>query len=104
MTPTLELARFTLHPDHAEDFLAATDAMVDTVRRHFDGMLHFSRARLDDGSYVELVLWRSREDAERAAAGVMEIPELAKLFSAIDRVVEMTQGERLAARTGGDAS
>jgi hypothetical protein len=101
-TPTppraLELVRFTLHDAHAEDFLSATESMVDTVRRHFDGLEHFSRARLEDGSYVDLVIWRSMEHARTAAAGVMQIPELAKLFGAIDRVVEMTHGELALAR------
>ena len=82
-----------LHADHAEDFLASTDAMLDTIRRHFDGLLHFQRAKLEDGSYVDLVLWRSLEDAQRAAAGVMEIPELAKCFASIDRMVEMIHGD-----------
>ncbi|MCB9602448.1 MAG: antibiotic biosynthesis monooxygenase [Sandaracinus sp.] len=98
MTQALEIARFTLHPEHAEDFLASTDAMLDTIRRHFDGLLHFQRAKLEDGSYVDLVLWRSLDDAQRAAAGVMEIPEFAKCFASIDRVVEMIHGDLTASR------
>ena len=49
--------------------------MIDTVRRHFDGLEHFSRSRLEDGSYVDVVVWRSMEHARAAAAGVMEIFE-----------------------------
>lgn len=95
----IELVRFTLHPDHAEDFVAATESMIDTVRRHFDGLEHFSRARLEDGSYVDFVIWRSMAHARAAAAGVMEIPELAKLFGAIDRVIEMTHGDLVHVRS-----
>jgi hypothetical protein len=40
--------------------------------------------RRDDSSWLDVILWRSREDAEYSAAHVTEVPEAVTWFEHID--------------------
>jgi hypothetical protein len=54
--------------------------MVTALRRAFPGALGAWLTRQDDGSWLDVVLWRSREEAEDAAARIAEVPQARAWF------------------------
>lgn len=60
-------------------------AMIVALRRAFPGLVSAWLTRRDDGSWLDVILWRSREDAEYPAQHVTEIPEAAAWFTHIDQ-------------------
>jgi hypothetical protein len=54
--------------------------MVGALRRAFPGALGAWLTKQDDGSWLDIILWRSRDDAEDAARRIHEIPEAQAWF------------------------
>jgi hypothetical protein len=95
---TFELASFRVAPDKEASLVKERPAMVGALRRTFPGALGAWLTRQDDGSWMDIVLWRSREEAEDAARRIAEIPEAEAWFRHIDesyglRHVEVVEGE-----------
>jgi hypothetical protein len=72
--------------------------MVTALRRAFPGALGAWLTRQDDGSWLDIILWRSCEEAEDAARRIDEIPEAWAWFRHIAeshglRHVEVMHGE-----------
>lgn len=93
MQETLEIARFTVKPEAEAQFLAEREQMIGHLRRHFPGLLDAQLVKLENGEYLDLVRWASREMALRAAEGVMEVPEIAAWFAHIAEVHGMDHAE-----------
>lgn len=66
----VELVMFTVRPGEEEEFVAERPAMLAAMRSRFTGLEHAYLARRDDGSWLDIVIWTSREEAEAAAAGM----------------------------------
>jgi antibiotic biosynthesis monooxygenase len=80
MTMAIELARFTIR-DGAEDaLLAERPAMITALRRRFPACLAAFLTREEDGTWLDVVLWRSHEEAEEAAKLVDTVPECRAWF------------------------
>ena len=47
---------------------------------------------MDDGSWLDIAQWSSREAAERAAASIAEIPEAAAMTGLVEDVVSFEHG------------
>jgi hypothetical protein len=80
MTMVLELAAFTIHDGAEETMLAERPAMVEALRRRFPACLAAFLTKEDDGSWLDVILWRSREEAEEAARLVNTVPEAKEWF------------------------
>jgi hypothetical protein len=98
MPLTFELASFRVAPDDEAALLEERPAMVAALRRAFPGALGAWLTRQDDGGWLDIVLWRSREEAEDAAKRIDEIPEARTWFRHIAeshglRHVEVVHGE-----------
>ena len=65
--------------------LAERPAMIEAIRRHYPAHLDAYLSRLDDGTWIDVVVWSDREQAEAAAKGVYEIPGLADWFRHTDK-------------------
>jgi hypothetical protein len=59
--------------------------MIAALRRTFPGLIGAWLTRRDDDSWLDVILWRSREDAEYAAEHVTEVAEVAAWFRHIDQ-------------------
>ena len=90
MSETLELVRFTVDPQRREDFFALRPAAIRALRESFGGLLEARLAEHDDGSFTDVVRWSSREEAERAAAGCMDVPATKAWIETIGSVDEMS--------------
>ena len=83
MTQVFELAAFTVRDGHEEALLDERPAMIAAMRRTFPGLVSAWLTQRDDGSWLDTILWRSREDAQHSAAHVTEVPEAAAWFTHI---------------------
>lgn len=76
----VELARFTIHEGAEDTLLAERPAMIAALRRRFPACLAAFLTREDDGAWLDVVLWRSREEAEEAANLIDTVPECKEWF------------------------
>jgi hypothetical protein len=90
VTLTLELAAFTVREGAEPALLAERPEMVAALRRAFPGALAAWLTKQDDGSWLYVVLWRSREEAEEAARRIEGVPEAKRWF----RHIAESQGVR----------
>ena len=74
MTLTFELATFTVRAGEEASVLAERPQMIAALRDAFPGLLGAWLAKRDDGSWVDVILWHSREEAEHAAKNVEGVP------------------------------
>ena len=80
MALTLELARFTVREGEEAALLAERLAMVRALDRAFPGARAAWLTREDDGSWLDVILWSSREAADDAAQRIAELPEARSWF------------------------
>jgi hypothetical protein len=80
MTMVIELARFTIHDGAEDKLLAERPAMIDALRRRFPACLAAYLTKEDDGSWLDVLLWRDRVEAEEAARLVDTVPECREWF------------------------
>jgi hypothetical protein len=67
---TFELASFTIRAGHEAALLEERPAMIDALQRAFPGALAAWLTKRNDGSWLDVILWRTRAEAEAAAAEV----------------------------------
>jgi hypothetical protein len=58
MTLTFELAHFSVREDDEEALIADRPAMVSALRDAFPGALAAWLAKQDDGTWLDVILWR----------------------------------------------
>jgi hypothetical protein len=80
MSLTFELAAFTVRQENEAALLAERAEMIAALQRAFPAAVAAWLTRQDDGSWLDVVLWRSREDAEEAARNVHRVPEAKAWF------------------------
>lgn len=90
MSEVLEIVRFTVHAGQREEFLAGRAAAIDAIGAAFPGLLDPRLAEHDDGSWSDVVRWRTREQADRAAAECTRLPAMRAWVAHIAEVREMT--------------
>jgi hypothetical protein len=54
--------------------------MIEALQRAFPGALAAWLVKQDDGSWLDVILWRSRHEAEEAPQTIDEIPEARAWF------------------------
>lgn len=84
MGMAIELARFTVKEGGQAQLLAGRAEMIRALRVRFPGCRAAFLTREDDGSWLDIVVWNSREEAEDAARNVYDVPECVAWFEHID--------------------
>ena len=77
MSMVIELARFTINPGAEDALLAERPAMIAALRERFPGLLAAFLTQEEDGGWLDILVWRSRADAEQSAAQITDIPDAA---------------------------
>jgi hypothetical protein len=80
MTRTLELAAFTVRERAEPALLSERPEMVAALRRAFPAALAAWLTKQDDGTWLDIVLWRSRDEAKEAASRIDHVPEAKRWF------------------------
>jgi heme-degrading monooxygenase HmoA len=76
----LELTRFTLDPAREHELLATRPQVLARLRK-LPGFVEATLARVDERTWVDVILWESRAHAEAAIEQAPSIPELAPAFA-----------------------
>lgn len=80
MERAFELAAFTVRDVDEAAMLAERPAMIAALRKAFPGLLAAWLTKRDDGSWLDVLLWRTRAEAEAAAETVNDVPEAKAWF------------------------
>ena len=80
MALTFELAQFVVRDGEEEALVAERPAMLRALRQAFPAALAAWLTRQDDGSWLDVILWESREAAEEAARRIEEVAEARSWF------------------------
>jgi hypothetical protein len=75
MALTFELATFTVRAGEEAALVAERPQMIRALERTFPGLLASWLTKRSDGSWVDVILWQSREEAQHAAEHVEDVPE-----------------------------
>ncbi len=89
MSEYLDIVEFTVDEEDIQAFLGRRPTAVAALRGAYPGLLDARLARFDDGTWVDVVRWRSRTEAEAAAAGMPEVAEAASWAGLISGVTSM---------------
>jgi quinol monooxygenase YgiN len=76
-TMVIELARFRIHEGAEEALLAERPGMIKALRERFPGCLAAYLTK-ENGGWLDVVLWRSRDDTEEAARQITSVPACAE--------------------------
>jgi hypothetical protein len=74
--------------------------MIAAVRRRFPELIDARLIKLDDGTWLDISQWRSREATERAAQAFGEIPEARAMGELIDEIVSFEHGVDIVLQPG----
>jgi hypothetical protein len=80
MALTFELAEFLVRDGEEDALVAERPAMVRALIEAFPAALAAWLTKQDDGSWLDVILWQSREAAEEAARRIDEVPEARSWF------------------------
>jgi hypothetical protein len=72
--PSLEIAAFTVRPEDEEALVRDRPEMIAALKRAFPGALAAWLTREEGGRWLDVILWRSREEAEQAAREIEQVP------------------------------
>jgi hypothetical protein len=80
---TIRIDRYTVDPANAESLLALRRTLVAAVREKVTGLVTARLAKAEDGTWVDLWQWESREQAMQAVAlaGSGELPQAGAAFA-----------------------
>ncbi|MDH6267726.1 heme-degrading monooxygenase HmoA [Rhizobium sp. SG_E_25_P2] len=101
-TTNIEMASFRLKPEIEETvFVAASDRFQREFLNGAPGFLSRELLRGADGVYLDLIHWRSKEDAEAMMKTAATSPDCAAYFALMDlQGAEMRHFESLAVYQG----
>ena len=80
MAPTFELAAFTVRREDEAALLGERAEMIQGLQRAFPAALAAWLTGQEDGSWLDVILWRSRQEAEEAARNIERVPEAKAWF------------------------
>jgi len=93
MAQAIEMVRFTAKPGEEEALVTERPAMLDALRAQYPGIVSARLAKLEgvsaEGttSWLDVIVWESREQALAAAEGAPRIPIVAAWFSHMADVI-----------------
>ena len=82
-TTTIEIVEFRLGRGTGAAFVAANQPLNEWLKAQ-PGFVNRQLAERDDGSYIDVLIWSSRSDAEAAASKVMNAFGEADAMTMID--------------------
>jgi hypothetical protein len=92
MVDVSEIVRSRVRVGREEDMLKLRPAMIAAVRARFPELIEAKLIRLDNGLWLDVIQWGSREAAEQAAAQFDQIPESRAMSELIEEIVSFEHG------------
>ncbi|WP_410599176.1 antibiotic biosynthesis monooxygenase [Amycolatopsis sp. lyj-90] len=88
----MELTRFKVPADRADELLQARPAMVADFRADREGFLDAQLIRVDDETWLDVVWWRSSEDFAASREKGANLPGIKAFFAPIAEMVSVEEG------------
>ena len=76
-----------------EEMLSRRPALEDGVRQKLPGLLDIRLVRLDDGTYLDVLRWESREAADAAIELFAEVSEAGEMHGFLPEDLAHHRGE-----------
>ena len=92
MSEVYEIVRSRVPADLEEEMLALRPRMIAAMKERFPALVDARLLKLDDGTWMDVVRWRSREAAERAAREFGEVPEARAMGALVEQVLSFEHG------------
>lgn len=93
MAECLEVVRFRAKAGSEAGLIDDRAAMIADVRERHPGLIRAELTKLDDGSYLDVLRWRSKAEAEAANAESGSIPGFAAWVQHVEEVLSLDAGE-----------
>jgi hypothetical protein len=77
----VRMARFEVEPADVGKLMEARTALLDALRQRCTGLTGARLGRVDERTWVDLWLWESRDDLDRALAAGQTISEAPTVFA-----------------------
>lgn len=87
------MARFRVAPERIPEVREKRKVALEALRGEFPGLVSEQLVRLDEQTWMDLIVWDTRETADTVAERAPQIPEAAAYFAALDEVVSMEHAE-----------
>ncbi|MGR6913502.1 antibiotic biosynthesis monooxygenase [[Actinomadura] parvosata] len=89
---TVELTRFRVSSDRADDLLAARPGMIADFQADRAGFLGAKLVRVSPDEWLDIVEWRSSADFAASRAKGANLPGIRAFFDLIDELVSAEEG------------
>lgn len=83
MATVVRTTRFTVEPARIDEMLAARAALIDRLRIDHPALTAARLSRLEDGTYVDVWHWASRDEMQRALEAGPSLAEAGAVFAVI---------------------
>ena len=92
MNGVYEVVRSRVREGAEDEMLDLRPKMIAAVKERFPQLEEARLIKMDDGSWMDVVRWSSREAAEQAASAMSEIPEARAMMGLIEEIVAFEHG------------
>lgn len=83
-TPIIELTEFRVAADRTDELLAARSALMPVLADRTSGMIDQKLLQGEEpGEWIDMITWRSADEAEEAMTIAMELPQAGAYFALI---------------------
>lgn len=93
MSACFEVVRFRPKPGQEDAIAQTRPAMEAAFRERYPNMLDMKLGRLEDGTYVDVFVWKSRADADHAQETEGDIPEFQAFVANVEELVTHDFGD-----------
>jgi heme-degrading monooxygenase HmoA len=97
MPEFFEVVHAELREGVEQTMLSRRPVLEAAVRERLPGLLDIRLVRLDDGTYLDVLRWESREAADAAIEKFADIPEAMEIHGFVERDLAHHRGEVAAA-------
>jgi hypothetical protein len=95
MNPILDVFKAEITESQAGRLLELREVALPELRRRCPGLLRAELVRVDDTTWLDLLLWRDAQAAEQAAAHFAALPELVEMHALVGEPQRHERGEVL---------
>jgi heme-degrading monooxygenase HmoA len=95
MTTTMELTRFRVSPERADELVAARPGMLADFAADRAGFLGAKLVRLSGDEWLDIVEWRSGDDFAASRTKGANLPGIQAFFDLIDELISAEEGTAL---------
>lgn len=91
--PVMEIVRSKVKPENREAMLAARAPAIAAIRRKCPGLLKAYLTQIDKDTWVDIILWENRAQAEFAQKEAPGLPECAALFKHVGEILSFEHAD-----------